>query len=203
MGAGLDTGQKQSWILITEGGLPNVDVSRVFVDKGEHLNTMPWEHVYLHKKRRYITNALKLGLANNGTIDMVLTTGAAWAAHLVWIAAAGGDVLVEIFKDAVINSGGSALTVSNRSQEAPVRATTLTSALLDPTLTSPGTSLVPGGFLIPGGTGGVAQGGGGEGRDELIQPVSSTYLYRLTNMAGLAKNCNLALDFYEHETVEQ
>lgn len=200
MNSGKKTGQKQSIILITEGDVPNIDLSRVFIDDGDHINQIPWEHVYLHKKKRYIINNYNAALANNGTIDIVVMTGADYAAHIVWLANIGGDALITIFRDSTGVSAGSALVPANRNQEAPIRASTV-SALLNPTIVGDGDPLITGGVLLPGGTGGAAQGGGGEGRDEFIQPVSTTFLYRLTNVSGQVKKMNFGLDFYEHEPV--
>lgn len=197
---GKETGQKQSLILITDSNLPNIDVSRVFVDKGEHINMLPWEHVYLHNKLRYIINRYDAALANNGTIDIVITTGADYAAHIIWEARVAGDVLLQVFRDPTGVADGSALGVVNRSQEAPIRASTV-SALLNPTIVGDGTELGPGGIYLPGGTGGVAGGETGTGRDEFIIPVSTSFLYRLTNQSGQARKTNLSFDFYEHEPV--
>lgn len=198
MGAGKDTGQKQSIVLITEGDIPNIDLSRVFIDGGDHINQIPWEHVYLHKKVRYIINNYNAALANDGTIDIVVTTGAIYSAHMVWGANIGGDALLQIFRDPGV-SGGTAMDVVNRSQEAPIRSSTV-AATLNPVIDSSGegTEIIPDGILLPGGTGGIAAGGGGEGRDEFIIPPSTSFLYRLTNVSGQARKMNLGLDFYEH-----
>lgn len=198
MGAGKNTGQKQSIILITEGDLPNIDLSKVFIDNGDHINQIPWEHVYLHKKVRYIINNYNAALADDGTIDIVVTTGAIYSVHVVWTANIGGDASLDIFRGPDF-SGGSAMGVVNRSQEAPIRASTIT-AILNPDIGSggDGTEIIPDGILLPGGTGGIAAGGGGEGRDEFIIPPSTSFLYRLTNVSGQARKMNLGLDFYEH-----
>ena len=201
---GQATGQKQSIILITEGNLPNVDVSRIFVDKGEHANILPWQHVYLHQKKRYWVNQYVAALANSGVIDFAVTTGAVYAAHMVWSAFAGGDMLMQIYNDTALDSdpGGSAIVPINRSQEAPIRASTA-SVIYTPGIDTIGSALIQGGGrFIPGGTTGAAQGGSGEGREEMIQPVSTTYIYRLTNISGQARKANLFLDFYEHEPID-
>ncbi len=204
MSTGQNTGQKQSFILITEGDLPNVDVSRVFVDKGEHLNVIPWEHVYLHMRKRYIVGKYEAALGDNAAIDLVITTGADYAVHIVPIVGIGGDALFQMYDDTALDSspGGTAIVPVNRSQESVIRASTA-SVLNDPSIDTLGDALVPGGGrFLPGGATGAAQGGSAEGRDEIIQPVNTTYVYRLTNISGQARKMNLLLDFYEHETVE-
>jgi len=193
-------GNEQRIILITQGDLPNVDVSRVFVEQGEHINCIPWEHVLLHEKFRYLVGKYESALANDGAIDLAITTGANYAAHVVILIGVGGDSLLQIYNDTTFNSdpGGSVLTPSNRSQEPVVRASTVT-VLNDPSIDALGSALIPGGGrFFPGGSAGVAQGTSGEGRDELIQPINTTFIYRLTNISGQARKTNLTLDFYEH-----
>jgi len=200
---GQETGQKQSMILITEGNLPNINVSKAFVEGGEHINTIPWEHALLHEKKRYLVGKYEDALGDDAAIDLAITTGADYAVHTVVLLGVGGDSLLQIYDDTTFDSnpGGSVLVPSNRSQEPAVRASTVT-VLNDPTIDVLGSALIPGGGrFFPGGSAGVAQGTSGEGRDELIQPINTTFIYRLTNISGQARKTNLTLDFYEHEPI--
>ena len=200
-GVGKRTGQKQSIVLITRDGIPNVDLSAVFVDEGDHANTIPWQHVYLHRARRYLVNNYNAALGDGDTIDIAIISGAVWAAHIIWEAAAVGDMLIQVFRGASI-TGGTAMDIINRNQEGTVRPSTF-QAKLNPTVESggDGIDLTTGGILLPGGSAGRAVGGAGEGREEFIQCVNETWLYRITNISGQARKTNLRLDFYEHEPI--
>jgi hypothetical protein len=201
MGAGKNTGQKQSLILITPGDQPNIDVSNAFLDNGDHINQIPWTHAYLHRQRRYFVNHYNAALGDGATIDIAVTAGANFALHAIWEAGVAGNCLVQVFKGSSI-TGGTAMSIVNRNQEPTIRASTAT-IVRDPVVESggDGTDLTGGGVFVAGGRGGAAQGGETGDREEFIIPVNETWLYRITNVSGQARNVNFGLDFYEHETI--
>lgn len=131
-------------------------------------------------------------LANDGTIDIVLTTTTK-TAHIVFASGGGGDFEFELFRDVAFDGDGTPLSIHNLN-DASTNISTV-SAVLDPTVTLDGTQID--GEFSPGGSGGNAPGGAIRDETEDIWKASTSYLIRLTNRSGGAQQFSIEGQWYE------
>lgn len=102
-----------------------------------------------------------------------------------------GDSMGYLYEGATV-TGGTSITPINKN-----RASTTTSqgvALLNPTVTSTGTTLLQ--QILIGGSGKKATGGTIGGADLILKGLT-TYLFRLTNVNGTAHAAEIILEWYE------
>jgi hypothetical protein len=181
-------------------GTDLAELARAAVDHGDHINMIPWQHNYLHEGRVFVANNYNPAVGDPGALETVITVGSTYNLHVIASAQAGGDFLGELYEDVSSVVGGTAVTPSNRNRESSAASTG--TVLINPA----SYSLVGATQLeedyVPGGTGGNALGGAGSTRDEYILKRDTTYLYRITNLAGQAKPMSLHLEWYEHLPVE-
>lgn len=130
-------------------------------------------------------------VADNGTIDVVLTTGARYC-HAIGQGSFGGDFEGYLYEDADI-TGGTPIAIRNH-KRAGGDATTVT-AVHSPTVNNVGTLLD--GAFIPGGSRNFDTGATSGQRSEWILKPNSVYLYRLINRAGNAQQGSLGVIWYE------
>lgn len=132
-------------------------------------------------------------LANNATIDIVLATGDT-TTHLEYYANVGGNSTIDFYEAPTVTGGtGTAMTIFNKRRDSATAS--VNAARLNQTVTGTGTALQS--LFVPGGTGGIANGGSGSERKEWVLTANTTYLLRLTNIAGTTQYNNLALEWYE------
>ena len=156
------------------------------------LVTIDTIHNWIHEGVVYTATELDLTLAADASIELLLRVPAATYVHFGADAAVGSDASVWFFEDPTSTDDGSAVSRINRN-----RASANTSSLLvftGPTLTGDGTKLSEG--LIPGGSGGNANGGQAVSLMEWILNEGD-YLVRLTNEDGGASADSIALHWYE------
>lgn len=156
------------------------------------------EHVRLHASTMFICSYYNASLANAGTVDLAIATGAI-ETHTVVNITTGGDSTVDLHSGAVW-TGGTPLTAHNRrlkNDGIPPYIPTC-SFLINPTISNTGSVISTRYFA--GGRGGNANGvvSGNEYDEELIFPINtSSYFFRITNIAGTAQPVNIFVDFYE------
>ena len=131
-------------------------------------------------------------LANNASLDVLLTTGVS-EVHTVIRYAAGGDANIYLYESPTV-ANGTALTVYNMTRNNSRTAATV--AKHTPTVSATGSTALISEFL-PGGSGGQAGGGSVRLGTEWILLPSTNYLIRITNLAAGIQQASIAVEFYE------
>lgn len=150
-------------------------------------------HSRIHQGKMYHVSHVLEGVADDGTMDFVLTTPSDDWPHVTPIFESDGAVYVEIYEGASI-TGGTALTARNHTRTSD--NTFGGSIVHSPTVTDPGTRLLyrssggAGGFFIP------PSPGLGSFDYEWPLKASTSYLFRATNKSGAASVMSIALNFY-------
>lgn len=151
-------------------------------------------HRNIHRGVMFHVDKSEEGIADDGSVEILIQVGSTHNVHLSITVAAGGDHKYELYEDTTFSGAGTALTPTNRDRRSSTTsASTFTHT---PSISADGTLLTNG--LRPGGHGGNSVGGSGTGFAEWILATDTVYLVRLTNLAGTAKLLSLSLDFYEH-----
>lgn len=133
-------------------------------------------------------------IADNGTIDILVKTGAKYC-HLAFEIAAGGDAEILLYEDTTTSNDGTPLVEHNMNRGIADSATA--AAFHTPTVTDVGTLLEN--RFVPGGAGGNSQGGSGTIRPgtEWILNINKNYLVRGINRAGTAQPMSNIVQWYE------
>lgn len=151
-------------------------------------------HVRLHEGRAYYVyylNGDANPLANDASIDIAIAWGSGKTPHLVFDVNCGGDSEFQIYEGATV-TGGTAFTAINRYR--PSTNVSSSAALINPTVTSTGTTLAS--QFISGGSGGQAGGGAAFSFQYVLKPLT-TYLFRLTNRSGQSHMAHTMIEWYE------
>lgn len=151
-------------------------------------------HRMIHLGVLYEIGYVNEAVADNGVIELLITTAAAQPAHMRFIAAAGGDARVALFENPTVSNVGTGLSEINRNRNSS--NTAVTAVTHTPTTSADGTQLMD--HLLPGGSGFFATGGSAESSfEEFILKADEQYLFRVTNIAGSAQPVGASLTFYE------
>lgn len=149
-------------------------------------------HTHIHRGQMFTADYDVAALANNASIDIILTTPADDYPHLNINAGIGGDGLLYIYED-VVFTGGTLLTIVNHKFTSTNTAGEV--LLHTPTVSDVGNNKIT--HYIPGGTGGISVGGVGGRSEELILKPSTNYLIRLTNVSGQARRASIDMKWYQ------
>lgn len=149
-------------------------------------------HEYIHQGKTFYASRYVASLASGASIDLLITVGSL-AAHLIPRASCGGEATLQISEQPTVNPVGTAIVPVNRNRTSSTAATTTLTHT--PTVSAAGTVLSL--DHIPGGTGGSAPGGALRKDAEWVLAPAKTYLVRLTNTSGSAREASLALEWYE------
>lgn len=151
-------------------------------------------HRMIHRGLLFEVGYVDETVADNGVVELLITTAASQDAHMRFIAAAGGDARVALFENPTVSAAGTSLSEINRNRNSSNTANTVVTHT--PTHSADGTQLMD--HLLPGGSGFFATGGGAESSfEEFILKANEQYLFRVTNIAGTAQPVGVALTFYE------
>lgn len=141
-------------------------------------------HDQIHKGRYFSGGFYNAAVLNAASIDLLVVLGTTNTFHTLFSGACGGDSVLQIFEDPTYSAAGTAVVMSNHNRSsAKVFDGTVTSM---PTITTTGNQ-VNGTVFVPGGQKAQSSGGSGTFSSEFILKVSTTYLFRLTNIAGATK----------------
>lgn len=151
-------------------------------------------HHEVHAGNMYIVHKITEDLANDGSLDIVLKPTTIHA-HAVWFHAAGGNAIFRLYENPALSDDGTVLPVYNVNRESGNISTV--AVYHTPTVSGVGTEIV--GHIIPGGTGGNASGAMLRSNTEMVLAKGRTYLFRLTNVSGQAKDVSIVIEFYEEE----
>lgn len=148
-------------------------------------------HSRIHQGKFFVTGYLVAALANDATIDIIMTTPANDYPHVVPIISLDGSCDFAIYEDSVF-TGGTELTVSNQKRTS---LNTFSGSLVHtPTISNVGTLIYN--CHVSGGTGPHAGGSSGSFDYEWILKNSSNYLFRLTNRSAATSRASLCINFY-------
>lgn len=154
----------------------------------------PLEHARRHASQMFFASAYVTGILTNGTTDFGLQVGAK-DLHLSMDITFGGDVLFELHAGGVW-SAGTPLGIHNARLASDGILTPLSSIVQAPTISNAGTIIRQQRF--PGGTTGNAIGDAAFD-EEVIYPAStSSYFFRVTNLASTTQWLNILFRFYEY-----
>lgn len=132
-------------------------------------------------------------LAALASIDIVLASPAGVYPHLTVDGLCLGDAELYIYEGTSTN-GGTAFTPINRNRNYAISNPSEVAMVINPTVTAVGTEIDA--EIIPGG-GGKKSGGGTAGSLEYVLKPLTNYLFRLTNVNGVAHAASLTLEWYE------
>lgn len=132
-------------------------------------------------------------LAALASIDIVLASPAGVYPHLTVEGLCLGDAELYIYEGTSTN-GGTAFTPINRNRNYAISNPSEVAMVINPTVTAVGTEIDA--EIIPGG-GGKKSGGGAAGSLEYVLKPLTNYLFRLTNVNGVAHAASLTLEWYE------
>lgn len=149
-------------------------------------------HTQIHHGGMFTADHVVTSLANNGVINLVMTTPADDWPHITINAAIGGDGLLQIYEGTVFTGGTPVTSVNHKFYSANIAGETIVHT---PTITNDGTNKID--HYIPGGTGERAVGGVGGRDEEIILKPSTSYLFRLTNVSGLSRRAAIDLMWYQ------
>lgn len=136
-------------------------------------------------------------LANNASINIVITAALGKSLGIGFIASCGGDAEITIYENSTGITGGTLFVPLNRNRASAQASTT--GILIDPTIGTLGSvifeSLVFGGTDSGGGGGSKAAGATARGDYALLDDVS--YTFRLTNTSGGSQQAELMVQWIE------
>jgi len=132
-------------------------------------------------------------LAALASIDIVLASPAGVYPHLTVEGLCLGDAELYIY-EGTSTTGGTAFTPINRNRNYAISNPSEVAMVINPTVTAVGTEIDA--EIIPGG-GGKKSGGGAAGSLEYVLKPLTNYLFRLTNVNGVAHAASLTLEWYE------
>jgi hypothetical protein len=135
-------------------------------------------------------------IPNDGFVDLVLTVGVTRWPHIVFFIGFGGDCEFNLYRSPNFNLDGTLQVPYNMKDQATADVSTLT-ARWNPTVNAVGTEIL--GEFFAGGTGGNSSGGAIRRDTEDIWRLGTSYLVRITNRAGNAKQFSLLAQWYEEE----
>ncbi len=150
-------------------------------------------HDKVHTGEMFHIDRFVEGVADDGNIEILIQGAAGVIPHFRMATAVGGESFISLFEGTTFSGAGTPITAFNRN-----RGSALVSGLTighTPTLTVAGTEL--GSILLPGGSGGNANGGSDQGFQEWILDADVDYLVRLQNISGGAVSLGLLLNWYE------
>lgn len=155
-----------------------------------HIPVTDIYHRRVHQGLYFSINLFDAALANDGMIDLILRTTE--EIHIRPFGALGGDATLALFEAPTLTADGTPETVINHNRITSIVSTTL--AFSGPTVSVTGLELDT--HLLPGGIGGVSQGGSAELVEWVLKP-NEDYCFRLTNISGSIQPAHLQLDWYE------
>ena len=136
-------------------------------------------------------------LANNASINIVITAALNKSLGIGFIASCGGDAEVTIYENSTSITGGTLFVPLNRNRASDETSTT--GILIDPTIGTLGSvifeSLVFGGTDSGGGGGSKAAGATARGDYALLDDIS--YTFKLTNVSGSSQQAELMIQWIE------
>jgi len=158
----------------------------------QHVISTSVYHSHVHAGIMFSVDVFDLALAGGGTLGILFVTPATPPIHILYDGELGGDAKLELFEDVTVSANGTLLAPINRNRNSAF--TDGVTAYQDPTVTDFGLTLDT--LVVPGGSGGAAQGGGAAITLDWELKVSSQNLLLLTNLTGQNHIAHLHTDYY-------
>ena len=163
------------------------------VDKWDRaVITQAANHHNIHLGRTFTASYLDESVANDASLEFLVQTGALQA-HMGLHANGGGSFELYLFEGTTVSAAGTSLAAVQRNRTSSTTATATVTHT--PTITADGTQLEV--EFIAGGTGGIASGSQGDFHEEWVLAPNTNYLVRVKNVAGVAEEMGLIIDWYE------
>lgn len=148
-------------------------------------------HTRLHAGQMFCASTLIASLDNDAAFDVVVTSGATVATHIVFDPALGGTYHIHVYETPTF-TGGTGMTAHNQKLGS---TNTLDATIVhSPTVTDVGTLRRV--FEVPGGSGGKAVGASADFGSEIYIPAAGKVLFRMTNKSGQARTGSAVLCGY-------
>lgn len=166
-------------------------------DKFTHaLTVITYEHHEVHDGNMFSLNALNDALADDGTLEIVLTIPEGKVeSHLIYEMENNGAANLLISEDPTGITGGTSKTPLNDNRTSSKAS--VNSAVVDPTsITDDGLTLRE--WIRGLGVGVNKTPGLTRGERELVLKPGSSYLFRVTNISGGVTEASINLIWYEH-----
>lgn len=195
----VDGGPAKPVYIINPGGADFPNPFPVTVDLNKEiitgdLITIDEVHANVHEGVMFHAEAYVASLANNGTFDFYILTGAK-GAHAAFEVNSGGAAQVFLYEEANV-SGGSAVTSYNMNRQSANASSPIT-VTHTPSIVGVGsTPLINGRFLAGGASQQTRSGGGIRSGTEWILKANTKYLLRCTNISGANIVVNMGIEAY-------
>jgi len=157
------------------------------------LVTQNMVHKQIHNGIAFEADYVSESVADDETIEMLISTDASQSVHIRFQAGVGGDARIQIFENPTVTDNGTAITPVNRNRTSA--NTAVTSVYHTPTTSADGTILAD--HLAPGGGTGKSTGAIATSFEEYILKSSEDYLFRVTNISGSNNPLSISVAFYE------
>jgi hypothetical protein len=148
-------------------------------------------HTRIHAGRLFDVDAHNIALANNGSLDIVITTGA-YLTHVAVQPASEGTFEILVYEGPTFTGGTLIPAVNHKRTSTQILNAVVKSA---PSVSAVGIELAR--EMSPGGSGGQAVGARGSRASEWILAPSTSYLFRLTNVSGQTRRAAIEIEAYE------
>ena len=132
-------------------------------------------------------------LASAASINIVLASPSGVFPHVTVDGMCMGDAELYIY-EGTSTTGGTSFTPINRNRNYAVSSVSQVAMVINPTVTSVGTEIDA--QIIPGGAGKKSSGGAAGSLEYVLKPLTN-YLFRLTNVNGVAHAASLQIEWYE------
>ena len=132
-------------------------------------------------------------LASAASINIVLASPSGVFPHVTVNGMCLGDAELYIY-EGTSTTGGTSFTPINRNRNYAVSSVSQVAMVINPTVTSVGTEIDA--QIIPGGVGKKSSGGAAGSLEYVLKPLTN-YLFRLTNVNGVAHAASLQIEWYE------
>lgn len=174
-------------------------VSEVSISQVERttnsLKVIDYSHAELHSGAHYFARSwITLGNSESAELLIVTPDTERWAHMIFQGSGEDGEILAEIYEDAVTSDDGVRDNERNRNRNFPDDNTTF--VYRGPVVSNLGTLLADNVFGS-----GKSSGGGGRDAEEILLKQNTKYIFRVTNNTVSANKINWTLDWYEHTNV--
>ncbi len=152
-------------------------------------------HDRIHQGVMYQATVFDQAVPNTGMVMLLIRPDPTLEVHARFEVAVGGDSIARLYKGATFSAPGTILSTENRNQ---LSSNTALAVLNEgPTITDPGTELIPGGLFIPGGSGFFTSGSVDAFFNEWMLAPGEVYYGEVENISGTTNPMQIQMDFYE------